>query len=116
MFGAALNVIKSVTFRDPVGLVISAIFPVVPSRAMKLPCWELAGEFTENTLPVPKAMLPVDRFAVPVIFRTPVIIDALAVSGIIMNATKLIVAILFVKISPTRKIRFRNLWEIMRRG
>jgi hypothetical protein len=34
---------------------------------------------------------------VPVIFRTPVIIAALAVRGIIMNVTRLMVASLFVK-------------------
>jgi len=100
MFGAAEKVMKSGTSRAPVasgGLAMFAIVPVVPARVMKLPCWELAGEFTVNTLPVPKAMLPVDRLAVPVTFRTPVIRDALAVREIIMSATKLMVAILFFR-------------------
>jgi hypothetical protein len=103
MFGAAENVIKAGTFRDPGGLVISAIVPVVPSRAMKLPCWELAGELIENRWLAPKAMLPGKRLAVPVIFRTPVSRSALAVRGISMNAIKLIIAILFVKVPPMRK-------------
>jgi hypothetical protein len=96
MFGALVNVINATMFRDPGGFVMSSIVPVVPARDVKLPCWELAGEFIEKTL-VPKPMPAFDSFTVPVIFRTPVIKDALAVRGIIMNAIKLIVAILFVR-------------------
>jgi RNAse (barnase) inhibitor barstar len=61
-------------------------------------------------------MPPVDRLAVPVIFRTPVIKDALAVWDIIMNAIKLIVAILFIRVPPSRKLRFRNFRKIMYRA
>jgi hypothetical protein len=119
MFGAELNVIKSGTSREPVasgGFVISLIIPVEPARAMKSPCWALAGEFMANTSPVPKAMLPVDRLAVPVIFRTPVSRSPLAVRGIIMNATKLIVAMRLVRVPPCGSSGFRNLnRQIMRR-
>jgi hypothetical protein len=104
MFGAEENVINSGTFRDPGGFVMSMIIPFVPARDTKPPCWELPGEFIENTLPVPKAMPPADKLAVPVIFRTPVMIDALAVHGIIMNAIKLIAAIFLVKIPTSRKL------------
>jgi hypothetical protein len=50
-------------------------------------------------------MPPVVRFAVPVIFRTPVSKDALAVSGINMKAKKLIVAILFVRGSSVADVQ-----------
>jgi hypothetical protein len=56
-------------------------------------------------------MPPVDRLAVPVIFRTPVIKDALAVRDIIMNAIKLIVAILFIRVPPSRKLKVPQLQE-----
>jgi hypothetical protein len=93
MFGAAANVIKSVTgvASGPVasgGFVIFWIVPDVPSKRVKPPCCVLAGLFIEKVLPV-KAMLPKDISAVPVKFRTPVITSALPAAGMLTRAKKL---------------------------
>jgi hypothetical protein len=112
MFGATAKFIKSGTFIAPGGLVISSIEPVLPAKAEKPPCWELDGELMENWWLAPKAMPPVVRLTVPVMFRTPVIKDAWAVIGIIKNARKLMV---FFKVPPSRS-RAANLWAIMWRG
>lgn len=99
MFGAAVNVIKSVTAgKLPGGVVTSggfdilSIVPVVSSNAINPPCCEEAGLFTRKSLPT-KETAPRDMLAVPVIFSTPVMKLACAAKGMPTSAKTLSVKI-----------------------
>jgi hypothetical protein len=85
MLGAAPKVIKpGISSGTPVasgGFVISAITPVLPSKAMNPPSCVSAGLFILKILLLLNAMLPKDMVAEPPKFKTPVIRLALAASG-----------------------------------